>query len=61
MGKSHELDVSDFSSSLHLKDLIDWIDEIVDYFDIEEIKNPERVRLAHAKLKGHVSLWWNEL
>ena len=32
-----------------------------DYFELEDIKDPVRVRLAQTKLKGHVALWWKEL
>jgi hypothetical protein len=46
---------------LNLKDLINWIGELEDYFELEDIEDPLRVRLAQTKLKGHVALWWKEL
>ena len=64
------MEVSNFSSTLNPKDLIDWINpkdlidwirELEDYFELEEIEGPLRVRMAQMKLKGHASLWWKEL
>ena len=56
----HKMEVSNFSGSLTPEDLIDWIGELEDYFELESIEDPLRVKLAQTKLKGHVALWWNE-
>lgn len=53
--------VSTFSSTLKPENLIDWIGELEDFFELEEIEDPLRVRLAQTKLKARVSLWWKEL
>ena len=52
----HKMEVSNFSSTLNPKDLIDWVDELEDYFELEEIEDPLIVRLIQTKLKGHASL-----
>ena len=57
MGKSHRMEVSNYSASLDPEELIDWINELEDYFELENIVDPQRVKLAHTKLKGHVALW----
>ena len=57
----HKMEVSNFLGTLNLEDLIDWIGELEDYFELEDIEDPLRVRLAKTKLKGHVALWWKEL
>ena len=57
----HTMEVSNFSSTLNLEDLTDWIGELEDYFELEDIEDPLRVRFTQTKLKGHVSLWWNKL
>ena len=31
------------------------------YFDYEDVKEEKKVRRAITKLKGHASLWWDEL
>ena len=55
------MEVSNFSGTLTPEDLIDWIGELEDYFELEDIDDPLRVRLAQTKLKGHAALWWKEL
>ena len=47
----HKMEVSNFSGTLNLEDLIDWIGELEDYFELEDIEDPLRVRLAQTKLK----------
>lgn len=61
MKLKHKMEVSNFSGNLTLEDLIDWISELEDYFELEDIEDPLRVRLAQTKLKGHATLWWKEL
>ncbi len=61
VGKSHRMDVSNLSSSLHQEELIDWIRELEDYIELEDIKDSQRVRLAETQLKDHAILWWKEL
>ena len=53
--------VSNFLGTLNLEDLIDWIGELEDYFELEDIEDPLRVSLAQTKMKGHAPLWWKEL
>ena len=50
----HKMDVSNFLGTLNLEDLIDWIGELEDYYELED---PLETRLAQTKLKGHVTLW----
>ena len=47
----HKMEVSNFSGTLNPEDLIDWIGELEDYFELEDIEDPLRVRLAQTKLK----------
>ena len=57
----HKMEVSNFSGTLNPEDLIDWIGELEDYFELEGIEDPLKVRIAQTKLKGHAALWWKEL
>ena len=42
----HKTEVSNFSGTLTLEDLIDQIGELEDYFELEDIEDPLKVRLA---------------
>lgn len=57
----HKMDVSNFSGTLNPEDLIDWIGKVEYYFELEDIGDLLRVKLAQTKLKGHDALWWKEL
>ena len=41
--------------------MIDWINELEEYFEYEEIEDPDRVKFVKAKLKGHAKVWWQEV
>ena len=56
----HKMEVSNFSRILNPKELIDWIGEMEDYFELEDIGDLLRMRLEHTKLKGYTPLWWKE-
>ena len=40
------MEVSNLSSTLNSKDLIDWIGELEEYFELEDIGDLLRVRLV---------------
>ena len=37
--------------------MIDWINELEEYFEYEDIRDPDRVKFAKAKMKGHAKIW----
>jgi hypothetical protein len=41
--------------------LLDWVHDIDKYFDYEEIDEENKVKHAIIRLKGHATLWWDEL
>ena len=55
------MEVSNFLGTLNPEDLIDWIIELEDYFELEDLEDLTRVRIEKTKLKGHAALWWKEL
>jgi hypothetical protein len=40
---------------------IDWIREMDNYFDYEDVEEEKKVRHVVTRLKGHKKLWWDEL
>lgn len=61
IGKRPKIEVFPFVGSLRLEELIDWVIEIDEYFEYEEIEDPDRVKFAKNKLKGHANIWWREV
>ena len=53
--------VPTFLENINLEDLIDWINKLEEYFEYEEIEDPNRVGFVKAKLKGHTKIWWQEV
>ena len=61
IGKTPKFEVPTFSRKLNLEELIDWINELEEYFEYEEIEDPDRAKFAKAKLKGQAKVWWQEV
>ena len=56
IAKRPRFDVPTFSRKLNLEELIIWINELEEYFEYEEIEDPDRVKFVKAKLKGHAKI-----
>ena len=56
-----KLELFTYEGSLVAEHLIDWINELDKYFEYEEIEEGKKVRLEVTKLKGHASLWWDNV
>ena len=41
--------------------MIEWIRELYQYFDYEEIEEDKKVKLVVTRLKGHAALWWDSV
>ena len=46
---------------MNLEDMIEWFKEMEKYFDIEKLDDPKSVKFSSLKLKGHTSLWWDNV
>ena len=55
-GKRPTIDVGVFLGNLKPDELIDWINELEEYFEYEDIRDPNRVKFAKAKLKIHAKI-----
>ena len=44
-----------------MDELINWINELEEYFEYEDIRDLDRVKFAKAKMKGHAKIWWQEI
>jgi hypothetical protein len=50
-----------YEGNLNVEELLDWISSLDKYFDYEEIDDEKKVKHAVTRLKGHATLWWDEL
>ena len=55
-GKRPTIEVGVFLGNLKPNELIDWINELEEYFEYEDIMDPDRVKFAKPKLKGHAKI-----
>ena len=55
------MEIPFYEGNLNVVELIDWISSVDKYFDLEEVEDKKKVNFAATKLKGHASIWWDEL
>ena len=54
-------DVSNYSGSFNLEELVDWINDMENLFDYEEMNDENKVKFTMTKLRGHSSLWLHDV
>jgi len=61
LGTKAKIEVSIYEINLNIEEFLEWISDVDKYFDYEEIGDEKKVKHAMTKLKGHATLWWDEL
>jgi hypothetical protein len=61
MSTKVKMDIPVYDGNLDAEELLDWIRALDTYFDYEDIEYDKKVRHVVARLKGHATLWWDEL
>jgi hypothetical protein len=61
MGTREKMEVPMYEGNLNVEELLDWISSLDKYFDYEEIDDEKKVKHVVTRLKGHATLWWDEL
>jgi hypothetical protein len=61
MGAREKMDIPVYEGNLDAEELLDWIKALDTYFDYEDVEEDKKVKHAITRLKGHASLWWDEL
>jgi hypothetical protein len=61
IGAREKMDIPVYEGNLDVEELLDWIRALDKYFDYEDIKEDKKVKHAITRLKGHATLWWDEL
>jgi hypothetical protein len=61
MGEKMKMDILVYEGNLDAEELLDWIRALDTYFDYEDVKEDKKVSHVVKRLKGHATLWWDEL
>jgi len=54
-------EIPNYDGNLSTEVLLDWISELDKYFECEEVSEDYGVMFAATKLKGHATLWWDNV
>ena len=61
IGARAKMDIPMYEGNLYVEELLDWIRALEKYFDYEDVEEDKKVKHAITRLKGHATLWWDEL
>ena len=61
MGAREKIDIPVYEGNLDAEELLDWIRALDTYFDYEDVEEDKKVKHVVTRLKGHATLWWDEL
>jgi hypothetical protein len=55
------MEVPMYEGNLDPEELLDWIRSKEKYFEYEYVDEERRMRHSITRLKGHETMWWDEL
>jgi hypothetical protein len=61
LGAREKVDILMYEGNLDAEELLDWIRSMNKYFEYEDIDEEKNLRHVVTRLKGHETLWWDEL
>jgi hypothetical protein len=61
LGARAKVDIPMYEGNLDAEELLDWIRSMDKYFDYEDVDKEKKVKHVVTRLKGHATLWWDEL
>jgi DNA-binding transcriptional MerR regulator len=61
LGARAKIEVPMYEGNLNVEELLDWIRSMDKYFDYEDVDGEKRVRHVVTRIKGHTTLWSDEL
>jgi hypothetical protein len=61
MGAKEKMDIPVYEGNLDAKELLDWIRVLDTYLDYEDVEEDKKVKHDVTRLKGHATLWWDEI
>jgi hypothetical protein len=61
MGARAKLDIPMYEGNLDVEEMLDWFRNLDKYFNYEDVEEDKKVKYVVTRLKGHATLWWDEL
>jgi hypothetical protein len=61
MGAREKMDIPVYEGNLDVEEILDWIRALDTYFDYEYVEEDKKFKHIVTRLKGHATLWWDEL
>jgi hypothetical protein len=61
IGAREKMEIPMYEGNLDVEELLDWIRALDKYFNYEDVEEDKKVKHAVTRLKGHATLWWDEL
>jgi hypothetical protein len=61
IGAREKMDIPVYEGNLDVEELLDYIRALDKYFDYEDVEEDKKVKHVVTRLKGHPTLWWDEL
>jgi hypothetical protein len=61
LGAREKMDIPVYEGKLDADELLDWIRALDTYFDYEDVEEDKNITHVFMRLKGHETLWWDEL
>jgi hypothetical protein len=61
IGVRENMDIPMYEGNLDVEEILDWFKAMDKYFNYEDIEEDRKVKHVVTRLKGHATLWWDEL
>ena len=61
IGAREKMEIPMYEGNLDVEEIQYWIRELDKYFDYEDVEEDKKVKHVVTRLKGHATLWWDEL
>jgi hypothetical protein len=61
MGARENMEIPVYEGNLDAEELLDWIRALDTYFDYKDVEEDKKFKHVVTRLKGHATLWWDEL
>jgi hypothetical protein len=61
IGAREKMEIPMYQGNLDVEEILDWIRALDKYFEYEDVEEDNKVKHVVTRIKGHATLWWDEL